>query len=95
MGRDVPPEGVQFSESVWDGGIFHSSILERGSDIMYICLETGLCLSGKGMLSYLFLELESCWAAIETIFALQGFFIIAYFVLGLTELKHCKQFDIL
>ena len=23
VGRDVPPKGIQFSESVWDGGIYH------------------------------------------------------------------------
>ena len=45
MGRDVPPKGVQFSESVWDGGIFHCT--NSGKGLKYTCLERGPCLSGK------------------------------------------------
>ena len=47
VGRDVPPKGVQFSESVWDGGIFHcTKFLGRGSNIpvwkgVPACLERG------------------------------------------------------
>ena len=35
MGRDVPPKGAPFSESVWDGGIFNLivQILGSGSNI--------------------------------------------------------------
>ena len=56
MGRNVPPKGVQFSESVWDGGVFHyTNSVKR---LKYTGLERGPCLSGKGLLDYLCLELE-------------------------------------
>ena len=48
------PKGVQFS--AWDGGIFHCTNSGRGSN--FTCLKRGPCLSGKGLLSYLCLELE-------------------------------------
>ena len=32
-GRDVPPKGNQFSEFVWDGGIFHCTNSGKGSNI--------------------------------------------------------------
>ena len=56
VGRDVPPKGVQLSESVWDGGIFYYA--NSGKGPKYICLERGPCLTGNGLLSYLCLELE-------------------------------------
>ena len=54
VGRDVPPKGARFSESVWDGGIFHCT--NSGKGLKYTCLERGPCLSEKGLLSYLCLE---------------------------------------
>ena len=29
-GRDVPPKGANFSESVWNGGILHCTNSEKG-----------------------------------------------------------------
>ena len=54
VGRDVPPKGVQFSKS--DGGIFYYA--NSGKGPKYTCLERGHCWTGKGLLSYLCLELE-------------------------------------
>ena len=56
VARDVPPKGVQFSESVWDGGIFYCP--NSGKGLKYTCLKRGPCLPGKGLLSYLCLELK-------------------------------------
>ena len=57
VGRDVPANGVQYSESVWDEGIFHCTSSEKR--LKYTCcLERGTCLSGKWLLSYICLELE-------------------------------------
>ena len=39
VGRDVPPKGVQFSKSFWNGGIFHCTNSGKGAEIY---------LSGKG-----------------------------------------------
>ena len=56
FGWDVPPKRVPFSESVWDGAGLYSSvqIQEWGS-----FPERDSCMSEKGLLSYLCLELES------------------------------------
>ena len=48
----MAPKGVLFSESVWDGSIFHCT--KSGEGLKYACLERGPCLSGKGLLSYPF-----------------------------------------
>ena len=56
VGRDLPPKEVQFSEPVWDGSIFHCT--NSGKGLKYTCLEGGPFWSGKGLLSYLSLELE-------------------------------------
>ena len=48
--KGVPPKGIQFSETVWDGSIFHCA--NSGKGLKYTCLEMGPCLSGKE-LSYL------------------------------------------
>ena len=58
VGRDVPPKGVQFSESFLDGSILHCT--NSGKGLKYTGLERGPCLSGKGLLNYLCLEYESC-----------------------------------
>ena len=56
VGRDVPPKGVHFSESVWDGGIFHCT--NSGKGFKYTCSERGPRLSRKGLLSYHCQELD-------------------------------------
>ena len=45
MGRDMLTKGVLFSESVWNGGVFHCKKSEK--EFRYTCLESGSCLSGK------------------------------------------------
>ena len=63
-GRDVSKNsckkknigGVQFSEFVWDK--VYAIVQIPGKGLKYTCLERDLCLSGKGLLSYLFLALE-------------------------------------
>ena len=46
VSRDVPPKGIQLSESVWDGGIFHCTNTWKGLE--YTCLERGpIYLSGR------------------------------------------------
>ena len=47
MVRDVPTKGVLFSESVWNGGVFHCK--KSGKGFKYTCLERGSFLSEKGV----------------------------------------------
>ena len=50
MGRDVLTKGVLFSELVWNEvGVFHCTKF-KGIQI-YLCLEKGSCLSGKGVVN--------------------------------------------
>ena len=70
---------------------------QRGP-IFRVCLGTGVYSivlnSGRGAQVYLSRKGSQNFQR-GTIFALQGFFLTANFVLGLTDLKRCKQFDIL
>ena len=56
MGRDMLQKRVLFSESVWDG--VDSFCTNSGKRLKCTCLARGPCLSGKGLLSYLCLELD-------------------------------------
>ena len=50
----MPTKGVLFSESVWNGRVFHcKKIWEGVQRFKYICLERDSCLSGKGVVNYL------------------------------------------
>ena len=49
--------GHFFSESFWDGVYSIIQILNNGKGLKHTCLERGPCLSGKGLLNYLRLEL--------------------------------------
>ena len=45
-GRDVLTNGVLFSESVWNWGVFYCKTSGKG--FKYTCLERGSCLWGGG-----------------------------------------------
>ena len=49
--------GALFSESFWDGVYSIIQILNNGKGLKHTYLERGPCLFGKGLLSYLRLEL--------------------------------------
>ena len=70
--------------------------VDFGKKLKYTCLERGPCLSGKGAAQLpTFAWNLSLAEPLSRQIALQGSLIIANFVLGLTELKRCEQFDIL
>ena len=54
MGRDVRTKGILFSESVWNGVVFHCKTYGKG--FKYTCLERGSCPSGNGVVNYISLK---------------------------------------
>ena len=51
MGRNELTKGVLFSDSVWNEDDFHCK--KSGKGFKYTWPESGLCLSGKGVVNYL------------------------------------------